>query len=62
MEVVDVQSFDGRACYHLDGINSWGRRNEQFYDEKTGLLIGYAFNTAWRAGNGAAAEGVRGLP
>jgi hypothetical protein len=56
MEVVDVQSFNGRPCYHLKGVNNWGRENEQFYDKETGLLMGYAFNTAWRGGNGAATQ------
>lgn len=54
MEVVDVQPFNGRLCYHLKGINNWGRFNEQYYDKENGLLVGYAFNTAWRGGNGAA--------
>lgn len=54
MEVEDVQPFNGRLCYHLKGINNWGRFNEQYYDEENGLLVGYAFNTAWRGGNGAA--------
>jgi hypothetical protein len=54
MEVVDVRPFSGRPCYHLKGINNWGRQNEQFYDKETGLLLGYAFNTAWRGGNGDA--------
>jgi len=53
---VDVQTFNGRACYHLKGINNWGRQNEQFYDKETGLLVGYAFNTAWRGGNGVATQ------
>ena len=54
MEVVDVRLFNGRACYHLKGINNWGRVNEHFYDTETGLLVGYAFNTAWRGGHGDA--------
>ena len=54
MEVIDVQTFNGRQCYHLKGVNNWGKQNEQFYDKETGLLGGYAFNTAWRGGNGAA--------
>src|SRR5215472_9733174 len=56
MEVVDVQRFNGRPCYHLKGVNNWGRENEQFYDQETGLLVGYAFNSAWRGGNGAATQ------
>lgn len=56
MEVFDVQTFNGRPCYHLKGVNNWGKQNEQFYDKETGLLVGYAFNTAWRGGNGAATQ------
>jgi hypothetical protein len=54
MEVVDVKEFNGRPCYHLKGINNWGKLNEQFYDKENGLLLGYAFNTAWRGGKGTA--------
>jgi hypothetical protein len=56
MEVINVQTFNRRPCYHLKGVNNWGKQNEQFYDEETGLLVGYAFNTAWRGGNGAATQ------
>jgi len=56
MEVVDVKEFNGRACYHLKGVNNWDKVNEHFYDKENGLLLGYAFNTAWRGGNGAATE------
>lgn len=56
MEVVDVKEFNGRACYHLKGVNNWGMVNEHFYDEENGLLVGYAFNTAWRGGDGDATE------
>jgi hypothetical protein len=56
MEVVDVKEFNGRPCYHLKGINNWGKQNEQFYDKENGLLLGYAFNTAWRGGKGDATE------
>ena len=54
LEVIDVQDFNGHSCYHLKGFNNWGRLNEQFYDRASGLLIGYAYNTAWRGGHGAA--------
>src|SRR5579862_1099163 len=54
MEVIDVKEFNGRPCYHLKGVNNWGKTNEQFYDKENGLLVGYAFNTAWRGGNGDA--------
>lgn len=56
MEVIDVQTFNGGLCYHLKGVNNWGKQNEQFYDKDTGLLVGYAFNTAWRGGHGAATQ------
>jgi hypothetical protein len=56
MEVADVREFNGRACYHLKGVNNWGKLNEQFYDKENGLLLGYAFNTAWRGGKGDATE------
>jgi hypothetical protein len=56
MEVVDVKEFNGRPCYHLKGVNNWGKQNEQFYDTENGLLLGYAFNTAWRGGKGDATE------
>ncbi len=56
MEVVDVKEFNGRACYHLKGVNNWGMVNEHFYDKENGLLVGYAFNTAWRGGDGDATE------
>jgi len=54
MNVVDVTTFNGRPCYHLKGINNWGKVNEQFYDTESGLLLGYACNTAWRGGRGDA--------
>ncbi|HUK43379.1 MAG TPA: hypothetical protein VLW48_02940 [Candidatus Bathyarchaeia archaeon] len=56
MEVVDVREFNGRQCYHLKGATNWGRVNEHFYDVQSGLLQGYAFNTAWRGGKGDATE------
>ena len=54
MKVIDVQRFNGHTCYHLKGTNNWGKTNEQFYDTRSGLLVGYAFDTTWRGGNGAA--------
>jgi hypothetical protein len=54
LDVVDVKEFAGRPCYHLKGLNKWGKPNEQFYDKESGLLLGYAFNTAWRGGKGDA--------
>jgi hypothetical protein len=54
LDVKDVKDFNGRPCYHLKGINRWGRVNEHFYDKESGLLLGYSFNTAWRGGKGDA--------
>jgi hypothetical protein len=56
MQVVGVEVFNGHPCYHLKGVNNWGKTNEQFYDKETGLLLGYRFNTAWRGGNGDASQ------
>lgn len=56
MDVVDIRDFNGRPCYHLKGTTKWDKINEQFYDKENGLLLGYAFNTAWRGGNGDATE------
>jgi hypothetical protein len=56
MEVVEVTDFEGHACYHLKGINKWGKVNEQFFDTTTGLLIGYRFNSSWRGGSGDESE------
>lgn len=50
MRTEDVESFDGRPCYRLQGINNWGIQNEHFYDVKTGLLAGYRFDPSWRGG------------
>jgi hypothetical protein len=52
MEVVEVTEFEGHNCYHLKGTNNWGKLNEHFYDTRTGLLVGYRFNSAWRGGSG----------
>lgn len=60
MQVVGVGDFNGRPCYHLKGVNNWGKTNEQFYDKETGLLLGYRFNTAWRGGNGDASQTFEG--
>ncbi|HEY6249326.1 MAG TPA: hypothetical protein VI685_05165 [Candidatus Angelobacter sp.] len=56
MDLVDIKDFNGRACYHLKGTTNWDKVNEHFYDKENGLLLGYAFNTAWRGGNGDATE------
>lgn len=56
MEVVGVTDFEGHTCYHLKGTKQWGIVNEQIYDTSTGLLTGYRFNSAWRAGVGEEIE------
>ena len=43
LEIVGVEEFEGRPCYHLHGITHWGKDNNQFYDVKTGLLAGYRY-------------------
>ncbi len=50
LQTMDVEDFDGRPCYRLQGVNNWGIKNEQFYDVKTGLLAGYRFDPSWRGG------------
>jgi hypothetical protein len=40
-----VVNYEGKKCYHLHGINNWGRSNDHFYDVSTGLLVGYEFET-----------------
>jgi hypothetical protein len=42
-ETVGIDDFEGRACFHIKGITTWGDQNEQFYDKQTGLLAGYRF-------------------
>jgi hypothetical protein len=43
METVGVEDFEGRPCYHLHGINNWGKSNDHYYDRETGLLTAYEF-------------------
>jgi hypothetical protein len=45
MITVGVVNYEGKKCYHLHGINNWGRSNDHFYDVSTGLLAGYEFET-----------------
>ena len=52
MDVVGIQEFDGHQCYALKGVNNWNQPNEQFYDKKSGLLIGYLFDSKSRGGAG----------
>ena len=56
MQVADVSDFAGHTCYHLKGMNKWGKVNEHFYDTTSGLLMGYRFNSSWRGGSGAESE------
>jgi hypothetical protein len=34
----------GHTCYHARGINLWGNVNNQYFDVRSGLLIGYRFH------------------
>lgn len=45
METIGIENFEGHQCYHLHGINNWNKANDHFYDQKTGLLTGYEFNS-----------------
>jgi hypothetical protein len=44
-DVAGLENFEGHDCYHIKGITHWGDHNEQFYDRKTRLLVGYRFPT-----------------
>jgi hypothetical protein len=56
IETVGVEDYEGQRCYHLHGINNWGKTNDHFYDQKTGLLVGYEFDSEWRGGPGLTHE------
>jgi len=43
METVGAVDFEGKPCFHLHGVNNWGKSNDHFYDRETGLLDGYEF-------------------
>jgi hypothetical protein len=45
MKTVSVETFEGRSCYRLHGINNWNKSNDHFYDRETGLLAGYEFDS-----------------
>ena len=45
LELAGVSDFGGHRCYWLHGTTNWGKDNNQFYDVKTGLLIGYRFQS-----------------
>ena len=44
-EFAGVADFEGHRCYWLHGTTHWGKDNNQFYDVKTGLLVGYRFQS-----------------
>jgi hypothetical protein len=56
MDVVEITSFADHTCFHLKGTNKWGILNEHFYDTKSGLLVGYKFDSSWRGGPGQEVE------
>jgi hypothetical protein len=56
METAGLEDYEGQRCYHLHGINNWGKTNDHFYDQKTGLLVGYEFDSGWRGGPGLTHE------
>ena len=43
LDLAGVTDFEGHRCYWLHGTTHWGKDNNQFYDVKTGLLVGYRF-------------------
>jgi hypothetical protein len=43
METAGVEDFEGRPCYHLHGVNNWGKSNDHYYDRETRLLTAYEF-------------------
>lgn len=45
LALAGVQEFAGQTCYWLHGTTRWGKDNNQFYDVKTGLLVGYRFQS-----------------
>jgi len=44
-ELAGIADFEGHRCYWLHGTTHWGKDNNQFYDMKTGLLVGYRFQS-----------------
>ncbi|HEY2474346.1 MAG TPA: hypothetical protein VGI19_06035 [Candidatus Cybelea sp.] len=44
MQNVGIESFAGYRCYHLRGTTLWGSENNQYFDVRSGLLIGYRFH------------------
>jgi hypothetical protein len=54
MNVVATETFSGHTCYHVRGTTKWGNENNQYFDVRTGLLVGYGFHQ-WNA-SGTARE------
>jgi len=44
-EMAGITDFEGHHCYWLHGTTHWGKDNNQYYDVKTGLLVGYRFQS-----------------
>jgi hypothetical protein len=44
-ELSGVADFEGHRCYWMHGTTHWGKDNNQFYDVKSGLLVGYRFQS-----------------
>jgi len=44
-ELAGIADFEGHRCYWLHGTTHRGKDNNQFYDVKTGLLVGYRFQS-----------------
>jgi hypothetical protein len=41
MTVTGREQFMGHACYHVHGITKWNEADDYFFDQNSGLLIGY---------------------
>ena len=54
MNVVGAETFAGHTCYHVRGTTKWGNENNQYFDTRTGRLVGYGFHQ-WNA-SGTARE------
>jgi hypothetical protein len=45
LKTAGVPDFEGHRCYWLRGTTHGGKDNNQFYDVKTGVLVGYRFQS-----------------
>jgi hypothetical protein len=45
LDLAGVTDFEGHRCYWLHGTTNWDKDNNQFYDVKSGLLVGYRFQS-----------------